>query len=1088
VIRGLGGSLLSGDALERIVPVALAGKLGEDERGAAQRRLRAWHRPARATLGPSASPRQLVDRLGVPLASLLGYRATPLSGDASLHRLLLFADDVPALALVVTTWGRDLSGVWRTSVRQGIALAVRWCLCLSGQTLRIFDAGRTYSRRYADIDLVTACDDDATFAVLWGLLRADAMRSAGAGGSLLDQAVALSERHRQSVRVSLQSGVDAALAALESALTVAARRRRKTSEHGQRIRDESLTLVYRLLFLLFAEARGLVPTWHPLYRRAYALESLQRDLEQIPHPTGLWEALQAIARLAHHGCRSGTLAVTAFNGPLFSPALSPLAETLRLDDGAVRTAFLALTTRPGREGRERIAYGDLGVEQLGGVYERLLDSPRVTGRTGLRRETGSYYTPRFLTDTLVRRTLAPLVTGVPPERILALRVLDPAMGSGAFLVSACRYLANAYESALVDSGALSPDDVTPGDRAMFRRLVAQRCLYGVDLNPVAVHLGRLSLWLATLAGDRPLTFLDHHLRSGDSLVGASPDDVLRRPPPGGDHTARPRDLPLFADGRLDLCLGSASAIRTALATEPGDTLEQVRRKERALVALAGDAEIARWKSAADLWCSGWFRTRDDRRRFRRVFDALLGALLTGRRDLPAHTRDRLLEEAEAVARRQRFFHWTLEFPEAFVDSRGEPHERAGFDAVLCNPPWETLRGPRGGHDGSDAAAAADLVGFARSSGSYRWQGEGHANLYQLFTERALSLLRNGGRLGLVLPAGLATDHGCAPLRRALLDTTHLDSVIGLDNRAGLFPIHRGLRFLLITGTAGARTVVLPSRFGLTQAAQLDTVPELGPDPAAVPLTRAFITSIAGESAAFPDIRCTDDRDVAAALAGAPALASADGWRVSFGRELNATDDRGWLTMAGEGLPVLEGKHLQPFTADCRGVRYHVHPQRGAALAARVRYQRPRLAYRDVASSSNRLTLIAAVVPAGVVTTHTLFCLREDVDEAVQHYLCGIFNSFVANFLVRLQVTTHVTTAIVGRLPVPVLPPDDAAFLRVSALARELSQTPGAAAQVALQAAVARLYGLTAAAFRHVLSTFPLVDAALRDAVAAAFTV
>ena len=132
--------------------------------------------------------------------------------------------------------------------------------------------------------------------------------------------------------------------------------------------------------------------------------------------------------------------------------------------------------------------------------------------------------------------------------ILSLRVLDPAMGSGAFLVAACRYLASAYEAALVRDGAVSGEDITEVDRAEFRRAVAQRCLYGVDINPMAVQLGRLSLWLATLSADRPLTFLDHRLRAGNSLVGASLSDLARQPP-GGDRRARPTRLPLFGERR-----------------------------------------------------------------------------------------------------------------------------------------------------------------------------------------------------------------------------------------------------------------------------------------------------------------------------------------------------------------------------------------------------------------------------------------------------------------------------------------------------------------------------------------------------------
>ena len=245
--------------------------------------------------------------------------------------------------------------------------------------------------------------------------------------------------------------------------------------------DESLIVIYRVLFLLFAEARGLVPSWHPVYRDGYTIEALRRQLRDPATPGGLWEALQAISRLAQRGCRAGTLRVPPFNGRLFSPANAPLADSTPLDDRVVSRALGALTTRKGPRGPEPISYADLGVEQLGAVYEHLLDydlaggaaAPAALVATGRRKATGSFYTPRSLTEFLVRRTLAPIVHDAASERILALRVLDPAMGSGAFLVAACRYLATAYEQALVREGVLAAADVVEDDRARFRRAIAQ---------------------------------------------------------------------------------------------------------------------------------------------------------------------------------------------------------------------------------------------------------------------------------------------------------------------------------------------------------------------------------------------------------------------------------------------------------------------------------------------------------------------------------------------------------------------------------------------------------------------------------------
>jgi hypothetical protein len=208
-----------------------------------------------------------------------------------------------------------------------------------------------------------------------------------------------------------------------------------------------------------------------------------------------------------------------------------------------------------------------------------------------------------VTDFVVRRTLAPLVDGRSSDAILSLRVVDPAMGSGAFLVSACRFLADRAERALVAEGAWMERDVTEADRAELRRTVAERCLYGVDINPTAVQLARLSLWLTTLAADRPLTFLDHHLAVGNSLVGARLAELGR--PPAARLAPRASDpqLTLFGDEALHAMARAVIPDRLRLAREPSNTPQSVREKERRLDRLvAGDGPLARWARAADLWC------------------------------------------------------------------------------------------------------------------------------------------------------------------------------------------------------------------------------------------------------------------------------------------------------------------------------------------------------------------------------------------------------------------------------------------------------------------------------------------------------
>jgi hypothetical protein len=1127
MLTGLSGALVSEHFVETALERMFAGQLGEATCDAARRELLRWRGRQAAGLGPVSSARAVYDSAAVPLARTLGFE--PAIEAAASDGALVFSRLGPGAGvpvLLTSAWGHPLDAAWRAAVPLVVASGAAWCLCTNGRALRLVDARRALARSFLEFDLEPAIDDEASFRVLWALLRRDSF----APPPLVDRVVHASSRHTVGVCQSLRHGVVRAIGELLAAFSrdrghapanAPPDRGHKAAgaspDRGHKASalcgsldtayEQALTIVYRLLFLLFAESRGLVPLWHPVYRESYSVEAL-RDLAERPGAArGLWEALQAMSRLAHAGCRAGSLRVTPFNGRLFSPSATPLGETRAVDDEAARRLVLALSTLPGRGtcGRARIVYRDLGVEQLGAVYESVLDyRPRhdraagvalVRGR-GARKSSGTFYTPRSITTYLVRTTLGPLVADAPAERILSLRVLDPAMGSGAFLVAACRFLARAYESALVDHGGIHPSDISDDDRRGFRRLVAQRCLYGVDRNHVAVQLARLSLWLCTLAPERPLTFLDHHLVVGDSLVGASLDDI-RRPPPGapggGPRPVRDRAaLPLFEDEGAGPALRAVLPARLRVALLPDDSLAVVREKERTLSALASEGSpLAAWKAVADLWCSLAFRRRCGRSDTG-IFFAVADAVLRGRSSLPDHVVGAWLADARASAATRRFFHWPLEFPEVFFGEDGTPRADAGFDAVVGNPPWDMVRGDNG-EDASAGRARLDepgcgadarlearqLLRFSRTSGLYRWQGDGHENLFQLFVERSFRLARDGGRLGLVVPWGLAADRGSAGLRRLLLDHCRTDQIVGFENSKGLFPIHRSVRFLLFTASTGGRTRALPCRLGFRDASPLEQ--GVGDEPVVIP--RRLLDELSPGDLSLPDIRSAIDLSLLEKVTrSAPALGSKEGWGVEFGRELNATDDAGRFVRGGSGLPVLEGKHVVPFAVTIpRDVRRL--PTRSAeALLNRLRWDRPRVAYRDVASATNRLTLIAAVVPAGVVTVHTLFCLKTPLGIRDQAFLCGVLNSFVANYLVRLRVTTHVTAGIVSRLPVPRSPATSPLRRRITALSLRLqrSAAPEQSPEYArMQAAVARLYELTADEFAHVLATFPLCEALMR---------
>jgi hypothetical protein len=454
--------------------------------------------------------------------------------------------------------------------------------------------------------------------------------------------------------------------------------------------------------------------------------------------------------------------------------------------------------------------------------------------------------------------------------------------------------------------------------------------------------------------------------------------------------------------------------------------------------------------------------------------------------LPPGLAGRYLEAAENVARERRLFHWELEFPEAFFNAEGRRRDNAGFDAVIGNPPWDMIRADTGPSDSRVRSRTdiAPVLRFARGAGVYTAQSIGHANRYQLFAERALALARRGGRLGLVLPSGLATDQGSAPLRRRLLGECDIDALVGFDNQRGVFPIHRSVRFVLLTGTAGSATRSIACRLGERDPAALEAT---GEEPAGssswfpIRLTPELIRRLTGDDLAIPDFRTATDVAIAerAAAMFAP-IGSGGSWRARFGRELNATDDRVHFGAPGRGLPIVEGKHLDPFRVQTRSATASISRSKARLLLDPQRFERPRLAYRDVASATNRLTLIAAVLPADCVSTHTVFCLRTPLPLSAQYFLCGLFNSFVVNYLVRMRVTTHVTTATVERLPIPGRDHSPRACREIAALARRLSRRDDPDASARLQASVAALYQLTPDEFSHVLSTFPLVTKAERD--------
>lgn len=962
-----------------------------------------WWSTIAEACGPATGPREVMDRVGMPLCARLGYSARDLAagpaGGLSARLVTPRGQAVGLLALGWRGWRDRPPALWRDAVAVAHAHHAAWALIVAPPHLTLVPARGHASRHAIDLTLPDALDP-ATLGLFTTV----------AGAAWIDQEAdrwlreALNWRMQLSAR--LRDGVTDAVQALTD---VCIRR------HGPSSFEQALAVLYRVLFLLFAESRGLVPMDHPLYRAAYTLTPLcGESLTGVP--TGAWDALAAITALSRQGCRVDDLIVHPFNGHLFARAAAPAAEDAsrpgpptprsRRRDEAMAVTLRAVGTQSTASGRHLVSYAELGVEELGAIYERVIELE--PGRPMARKDSGTYYTPQPLADRLVAETLAPLVEGRSTEALLQLRIVDPAMGSGAFLIAALRFLAAAYEHAGLAEGRWTPLEVTDERRASFRRTIAQHCLYGVDRNPIAVQVARLSLWLATLAYGKPLSFLDHRLRVGDSLVGTHPNHVGR---PLG---ARTHDTPLLdvIDQDLQHTLEHQARRLRQLGETDDDHVATVRAKERLWVRSRDTPEVTRWRMAAHLWCARWFWT-DGAPPTTRELSAAIRATVTGDDDLGGRHLAHLHHQATQAARTSGFFHWSLEFPDVFVDERGRP-DTHGFDAVIGNPPWEMVRADRAS-DRQKGASSSHLVRFVRESGEYRHCGQGHLNLYQPFVERALTLCRRGGRVGLILPWGFAVDDGASALRQRLIGEQALDAVIGLDNARGWFPIHRGVRMAAVIASPGRTHGTIRARFGIATPEQLDA------DTAHLPISGDDLARLSGPSLRLPDVRRHDVFERLRALAHRfPPCGDPSGWGLRFSRELNASDDAPLMKegRAPGSVPVVEGKHIAPYRVELERTTRHLPASVARRRLPDGRYLRSRLAYRDVSAVGNSRALIAAIIPGGVVTTHTLFCLRTELDDERQYFLCGLMNSPWCDAYVRTFMGSHVTTSLIEQMPLP----------------------------------------------------------------------
>jgi hypothetical protein len=592
-----------------------------------------------------------------------------------------------------------------------------------------------------------------------------------------------------------------------------------------------------------------------------------------------------------------------------------------------------------------------------------------------RKQTGSYYTNRAVVEFLVRRTIDPLAEGKTPEGILRLGVVDPAMGSGHFLVGACRRLAEHLRDAyrkqvedyqrrfpetpallLLEEAGIPPEVARAWDRsdeevlAACRLLVAAHCLYGVDKNPLAVELAKVSLWLATAAQGHPLTFLDHRLRCGDSLLGLPADDVVRPVPPRtgrnrgrrvgrsrGDGTAQQVMEDLFVPAqrqmreRLRRALACIGVLTQRVGDDPGD-LEAHRLEFEALL---GTIEPL-WK-LHQMRIGRRFLPEEHPAADVTHVDRWLDEF--GRMGYISEQTAAPAEEARRKGETLGAFCWPLAFPEVFCDPDGSWKADGGFDAVLTNPPWEKVKPDRKefhaaydpairdfqgrslaqrirelhrlngiaeawqAYEAEQKVLAGTLLGFFRHqvvTVNGRRTG-GDPDLFKFFVERSHQILRPGGAAGLVVPSGLHSSQGATGLRRLLLDESRVQVLCKFDNERKVFPgtDHR-FKFDLVVFRKGGPSGEFPAIFLSWETEE--ALERMERHPGLVRLTPDLIRTVSPDTLTIPEYRSERDIEIVRKMHAhcEPFGVVMQRWGLQFRTELHMTNDshlfrdRAWL--------------------------------------------------------------------------------------------------------------------------------------------------------------------------------------------------
>jgi hypothetical protein len=1073
---------------------------------------------------------------------------------------------------------------------------LRWGILTNGNVWRLYFAGaRSISENFFEIDIarilglpghegglfaLNEMEKTHWFKVFYLLFRREAFfETKKFKDSLHQRAIEGGKAYEERVASSLSDLVfGSVFPTIARAITELA-----PDNPLEEVREAALILLYRLLFILYAEDRDLLPIREERYKQYSLRETvrfqIKKDVESgvaySSRRTAFWNNIQDICKAIDEGDKE--LGLPPYNGGLFNSANTPLLNDIKIGDQILAKIIDNLSFISIEGERKYINYRDLSVQQLGSIYERLLEhelkrddegmvdiAPNIFARKG----SGSYYTPHELVQLIIEETIKPLIDdyiaafkaacmnetrlkadfntnsfiiiGLDPARkILNLKICDPAMGSGHFLVALVDYLSDKiaftmaeatqfvkttfgeeahYISPLLEEinniratiynnareGAWKLDDTQLEDRHILRRMVLKRCIYGVDKNHMAVELAKVSLWLHTFTVGAPLSFIDHHLRCGDSLFGEWVKNSY--------DLVSLYNAPLFLNEPMREAIDTAAGMELIAKLTDAEiteahlskrTFEGVLRKTHPMNSMLLFIHALRWLEVKD---------KQSKTAINEFFDGQYGdpiKIISGKGKPKIVNENEIFErfmeifnEAKTLIKEERFMNWQLTFPEIWSDwNSGELI--GGFDAIVGNPPWDKMKlqqvewfasrdrqiammqrasdrkkavtrlekeeAPLALDYKKAEARSFNALKRARESGDYPLLSGGDVNLYSLFVERAMKLLKPHGMAGLLVPSGIASDKTASVFFGKVAKEQRLKSLYDFENKKVFFPdVHASFKFCVFISSKKPRFAKANTAF------YLHHVKELEDKNRCFQIDAASFSKVNPQTGTAPIFRNVRDKDLTLDIyARIPTLVDVSSgeavktWDVKYATMFHMSNDshlfktreeleeaegavhigkNRWKSKDGDWLPLYVGRMIYHFDHRAASVSVNEENLHNPANSLKVTlkqkidpkfYPKPQffvlekniqvrqkqkyyLAFRDIARATDARTCISAIVPKAAFGNKAPLLLSE-ISGSNAYLLCSNLNSFIFDFITRQKIQgTSLNWYIVEQLPV--IPP------------------------------------------------------------------